>query len=38
MVTFKKNAGGKKVTITATAKDGSKKFCKDHAYLHEGVL
>lgn len=25
VVTFKKNAGGKKVTITATAKDGSKK-------------
>lgn len=28
LVTFKKNAGGKKVTITATAKDGSKKFAK----------
>ena len=28
LVTFKKNAGGKKVTITATAKDGSKKFTK----------
>lgn len=28
LVKFKKNAGGKKVTITATAKDGSKKFAK----------
>lgn len=28
LVTFKKNAGDKKVTITATAKDGSKKFAK----------
>ena len=28
LVTFKKNAGGKKVTIPATAKDGSKKFAK----------
>lgn len=28
LVTFKKNAGGKKVTITATTKDGSKKFAK----------
>lgn len=28
LVTFKKNAGGKKVTITATAKDGNKKFAK----------
>ena len=28
LVTFKKNAGGKKVTITATVKDGSKKFAK----------
>ena len=28
LVTFKKNAGGKKVTITATAKDGRKKFAK----------
>lgn len=28
LVTFKKNAGGKKVTISATAKDGSKKFAK----------
>ena len=28
LVTFKKNAGGKTVTITATAKDGSKKYGK----------
>ena len=28
IVTFKKNAGGKKVVITATAKDGSKKYAK----------
>ena len=28
VVTFNKKAGGKKVTITATAKDGSKKFAK----------
>ena len=28
IVTFNKNAGGKKVTITATAKDGSKKYAR----------
>ena len=28
VVTFKKNAGGKRVVITATAKDGSKKYAK----------
>ena len=28
VVTFRKNAGGKKVIITATAKDGSKKYAR----------
>lgn len=28
VVTFKKNAGGKRVVITATAKDGSKKYAR----------